>query len=79
MKEKIVDIEKQIEELKSGAGNVPVISSDGAIDPSQLAQFATKKELSQVESKLDQTINLVRSDVGQLSGNVDDLNKSQKL
>lgn len=34
MKEKIVDIEKQIEELKSGAGNVPVISSDGAIDPS---------------------------------------------
>ena len=34
LKEKIEDIQKQIDELKSGAGSAPVISSDGAIDPS---------------------------------------------
>ena len=47
-------MQAQIDELMKGAANVPMVSSDGGVDPSQLAKmFASKSEFDELKYRVE--------------------------
>lgn len=47
-------MQAQIDELMKGAANVPMVSSDGGVDPNQLAKmFASKSEFDELKYKVE--------------------------